>query len=266
MARKNLNDTIHGDRSVVRGHHAGANVTRSWDDFKKDKDRKDELDKIFDSAGSKSSTNSNQKSFNLVPSGSGNKSSGQPYNPCYHTHPDLILPGTDKVIYGGSCINPVVKDADIYIGFDSGMTFTQRSWPWKKGTEFLFKIRDMEAPADAAEFIKLVDWVKSKLDDGAKVHCGCIGGHGRTGTFMSALASRYGEDDAITYVRKHYCDRAVESTAQVKFLQDNFGIKPAEGYKSKPSKFQNSAPSKGSNSPTVYEPMKGRGSIWEKAS
>ena len=46
---------------------------------------------------------------------------------CYHSHPPLKLPGTELVIYGGSCISPVVKDADVYIGFDAGMTFTERA-------------------------------------------------------------------------------------------------------------------------------------------
>ena len=44
---------------------------------------------------------------------------------CYQSHPALKLPGTELVIYGGSCISPAVKDADVYIGFDAGMTFTR---------------------------------------------------------------------------------------------------------------------------------------------
>ena len=38
--------------------------------------------------------------------------------------------------------------------------------------------------------------------------------------------------DAIAYVRKHYCHKAVESAEQVKFLGKHFGIKEAQGAKS----------------------------------
>ena len=41
-----------------------------------------------------------------------------------------------------------------------------------------------------------------------------------------------GETDAITYVRTHYCPKAVESTAQIDFLHKHFGIKKQKGSKS----------------------------------
>jgi len=151
---------------------------------------------------------------------------------CYPSHPALKLPGTELVIYGGSCLHPVVTDADVYIGFDDGMRFTARQWPWRKGHEVLFAIRDMDAPKNPKDFIALVGWTREQLEAGQKVHCGCMGGHGRTGLFLAALCSHFGEKDAITYVRKHYCDKAVESSAQMKFLQEHFGVLEAKGSKS----------------------------------
>jgi len=152
------------------------------------------------------------------------------YERCFKSHPPLKI--GEHTIYGGSCSSPVVTDADTYIGFDRGMTYGARSWPWKKGHEFLFAIQDMGVPAAPEEFKKLVAWTAKQLQAGQKVHCGCIGGHGRTGMFLSALVCEMtGEKDAISYVRKNYCVKAVETASQVQFLTDHFGILPAKGSK-----------------------------------
>lgn len=210
--------------------------------------------------------------------GSGFKSgSNSGVKRCYHTHPAMKLPGTDLVIYGGNCANPTVTDADIYVGLCFTMKPTARAWPWKKGVEFLFEITDMRAPSNAEEFKKLIAYLKKELDAGKKVHVGCIGGHGRTGTLFAALVAAYGEPDAITYVRKNYCDRAVESNEQIKFLGDHFGVTPALGSKSHAptkSKYSGSGytppvnPSMSKSrikAPTVMEvrPLYGFGTIWE---
>ena len=161
----------------------------------------------------------------------GNGSGGKAFHSCYLTHPPLTIPGTDKVIYGGSCSSPVVKDADVYIGFDWVMKFGHKAFPWNSGEEFLFEIKDMGVPTDVSNFKKMVDWTLTQLQHGRTVHCGCIGGHGRTGTFLSALCAVAGEKDAITYVRKNYCKKAVESSTQSAFLAKHFGVKEVEGYK-----------------------------------
>jgi hypothetical protein len=150
------------------------------------------------------------------------------YTPCYTTHP--ALPVGKFLIYGGSCSSPIVKDADIYIGFDHSMRISPPAWPWQvghpKAIEVLFPITDMSAPSKPADFKELVDWVCNQLQAGKKIHAGCIGGHGRTGTFLAAVVKQMtGEEDAITFVRKNYCDRAVESSAQMKFLLTHYGIK-----------------------------------------
>ena len=223
MAKKKLDDVIHGDRAKVRAAH------KADHDYTGD----DSLD--FGEWASGGGKYAGDDAW--YGKGSSAKKKGETFwsdtgARCYHSHPALKLPGSDKVIYGGSCNNPAVKDADVYIGFDAGMPVTPRAWPWTPGVEFLFPIRDMNAPTDSGAFASLVAWVKAEVDAGTKVHCGCIGGHGRTGTFLAALVSVYGEKDAIAYVRQHYCKRAVESASQIDFLAQHYGVTKVAATKS----------------------------------
>lgn len=235
--RKNLNDNIYGDRALVRSNKFGGSTLFD-----------------FDSGKNKIDSFKDDKFY------SGER--------CYKSHPALKLPGTELVIYGGSCINPAVPDANIYIGFDGGMTFTGKQYPWTEGHEILFRVTDMSAPKDATQFKKLVDWTGEQLAGGMKIHCGCIGGHGRTGTFLAALVSAHGEKDAIEYVRTHYCKKAVESTEQIKFLAKTFGITEAKGSKSWGSSGSYSSSSSKSRSGSTkvdkYAPISGNGSIWDQ--
>lgn len=150
---------------------------------------------------------------------------------CYHKHPALAL--GDFEVFGGSCISPAIKDADIYIGFDRGMTFTERSFPWTDGFELLYAIPDGQTPKNKKNFKKLVEWVADEIRDGKKAHIGCIGGHGRTGMFLAALVAVMEVDpDPIKYVRQNYCKKAVETTDQIKFLVKDYGCVSKAGSRS----------------------------------
>ena len=55
------------------------------------------------------------------------------------------------------------------------------------------------------------------LARGDTVEVGCIGGHGRTGTFLAALLvkiEQLGGDEAIRRVKEAYCSEAVETPGQ----------------------------------------------------
>lgn len=146
------------------------------------------------------------------------------YQRCYHTHPALPLKD-GLVIYGGSCSSPAVIDADVYVGFDYTMQRSSLSFPWSGKFSFLFPITDMCAPKSPEEFSQLIDWLILQLTANKKVHLGCLGGHGRTGTVLAALVARFmGRKDAIEYVRANYCKKAVESSEQVAFLMKHFGV------------------------------------------
>ena len=149
---------------------------------------------------------------------------------CYESHPALDIAGFK--IYGGSCYSPIVKNADIYIGLDSGMQRSHQSYPWEQEDaviEVCYPVTDMSAPKDPVSFRKMIEWVALQLTLDKLIHVGCIGGHGRTGTFFAALvATMTGEKDAIQYVRDNYCQKAVESIAQMEFLRKHYGVNPAE--------------------------------------
>lgn len=153
------------------------------------------------------------------------------YQPCYKTHPPLELVN-GLLIYGGSCHSPVVKDATVYVGLDYSMAYAHMAHPWEEGHAIHYPITDTKAPSDAQSFAAMVDWLAEQILAGSKVHAGCVGGHGRTGTLLAALVKvMRGEKAAIDYVRTHYCKKAVESDSQVTFLVKHFGIDKAEASK-----------------------------------
>lgn len=170
------------------------------------------------------------------------------YKRCYETHPALKIGGHH--VFGGSCIDPIHPEADIFIGFDHGMKHTANAYPWYNlKTEVRFIIPDGQAPKDPKEFRNLIEWSAEQIRAGKIIHAGCIGGHGRTGTYLAALVAHMLEiEDAITYVRQNYCQKAVESTSQVEFLHQHFGIKKVQG--SKVHVYDNSPKFKGSSSYT----------------
>lgn len=58
--------------------------------------------------------------------------------------------------------------------------------------------------------------------DDFRVEIGCIGGHGRTGTMLAIMVMMdepgLTHEQAIQYVRHHYCSQAIETVEQEKWL------------------------------------------------
>lgn len=158
--------------------------------------------------------------------------SGGGFSKCADTHPALAIAGYK--LYGGSASHPIHKDCDVYVSLQSGSTSGLSSDPWeeKPVVEIHYSILDGAAPKNVTRFKKMIDYLCNQLQAGKKVHVGCIGGHGRTGTVLAAVVAQLGEKDAIRYVRDHYCSKAVESREQVRFLVQNYGVDKAEPSKS----------------------------------
>ena len=193
----------------------------------------------------------------LFPKGGGYGSTYKTYKSgpkCHTTHKPIKL-GMGEIV-GGACGSPR-EGYDIYIGFDYGMKMQHQPFPWDQVDdpiiEFQYRITDMCAPKSPKEFKKMIEWVAEQLDDGKKVHVGCIGGHGRTGLFLAALVSLYTDltDDPIGYVRKEHCHKAVESESQLKFLKKHFGI-PIKGHKPTKGGFKKSTKWEGTQTGRTY--------------
>jgi hypothetical protein len=163
---------------------------------------------------------------------------------CYQKHPPLSL--GQYTIYGGNAARPIVKGADVYVTLQEGMSCGLATNVWdvskwdisavppefgQDKVEAIFPIPDGNAPGDFERFNYLITWLCNQ--PGKQIHVGCIGGHGRTGTVLTALvAELVGERDAIQYVRTHYCHKAVESKSQSNFLIKHYGVLAAEAWRS----------------------------------
>ena len=87
---------------------------------------------------------------------------------------------------------------------------------WETGFrgEILYcPIEDMGVlPEDVLQ--RLVDRICVFLDEGRKVGLFCSAGQGRTGYIAACVLAQRGIKDPVTYVRRHYSNKAIESRAQ----------------------------------------------------
>lgn len=66
----------------------------------------------------------------------------------------------------------------------------------------------------------LVSEILDRLNRGNKVGLFCMGGHGRTGYVASVVLGKLGYEDPIGYLRTKYCQKAVESNAQIEHIAE----------------------------------------------
>lgn len=156
-----------------------------------------------------------------------------PKRPCHHIM--TPIPVGDRVIHATSLIDMGVnkhrKDGrglGIYLDsawgsvYRSTLLTSPKVWiPWDEPWEVVFvKWPDM----NVIPVVLLDRLVKFILRQPKKkvIEVGCLGGHGRTGTLLSALvmlAEGRWPIESIKEVRKRYCEKAVETASQVGLLQ-----------------------------------------------
>ena len=156
---------------------------------------------------------------------------------CHENHPALSIGG--GTLLGGNCRDHQQhENVHVYVALDGYMKhpYFEAGTDWHTTPVSIFyPIENMCIPANPDKFKELIGYITGALKEGATVHVGCIGGHGRTGMVLAAVVAALGvSDDAIGWVRQHYCKRAVENKAQEGFLATHFGCKmPPDKYASK---------------------------------
>ncbi len=80
----------------------------------------------------------------------------------------------------------------------------------------------LQCPGRSALVVAALESLLHRARAGQHVEIGCYGGHGRTGTALACLAILCGQapDEAVTWVRATYCERAVETGEQEAFARN----------------------------------------------
>ncbi len=80
---------------------------------------------------------------------------------------------------------------------------------------------DFGVPGDPVVVVAAFESLLQRARSGQRVEIGCYGGHGRTGTALAGLAILCGAapDEAVSWVRATYCERAVETDEQEAFAR-----------------------------------------------
>lgn len=173
-------------------------------------------------------------------SGYQNNNSGGSYQSCKYTHDgrDLIISDKSRgvQIAGSTAYKVPWDDRELKLVIDCADSASAPS-----NTEFVKSGPQIYLDAISGKELPSADVIKLKWNDGGApralatfwkalwdvlpsgltVIC-CVGSHGRTGTAMSALliANGWSAKEAITTVRELHCPKAVETKAQVEYLED----------------------------------------------
>jgi len=98
-------------------------------------------------------------------------------------------------------------------------------------------VRDGSIPGYPLSFWKdfldeLFDIASKEPDHTAKLLVRCAGGHGRTGTVLAALLVAAQilppETDPVAWIRTHYCTEAIETSAQIQYVELLSGVRSKE--------------------------------------
>jgi hypothetical protein len=131
-----------------------------------------------------------------------------------HRHcDDVVLPDGTTIRASSFPGSPHVVAPDLGVYLDPAW---QPIWP-----HVVIDWEDLGLPTDRDRFSAAINDVLDRARSGQTVEVGCLGGHGRTGTFLAVLAVRAGEPprSAVEWVRAHYCQDAVETVEQEVFVE-----------------------------------------------
>jgi hypothetical protein len=135
-----------------------------------------------------------------------------------HRHRDLVMmaDGTEVTAVSFDATDPYSRAQPPGFGLYLDDRW-QPPWPHE-----VIDWPDFGVPDDPTPVVAALRTLRKRARAGEHVDMGCLGGHGRTGTALACLAVLCGHpaDDAVAWVRREYCDRAVETDAQEAFVRD----------------------------------------------
>lgn len=79
---------------------------------------------------------------------------------------------------------------------------------------------DYSVPKNLDDVLACLEWTWEHIVQGERVETGCLGGHGRTGTFLACLLAMNGVTPGLAMGRvwNDYCEEAIESKSQMKLI------------------------------------------------
>jgi protein-tyrosine phosphatase len=137
----------------------------------------------------------------------------------------------DHAIDQTNVFTPLNTSAEQRFGNVVELNKQERALPWLS-----FRIKDFGVPNVKLEtWALLADSVRQLMAEGINVVVFCQGGHGRTGMVAAILCSLLGVGgtDPVKYVRSVYCNSAVETHDQHKYVHQVLGLPEPQdiGYK-----------------------------------
>jgi len=141
------------------------------------------------------------------------------YISCRHNMTEVRLPDADgTVVYCSAstdCRGRINRpDYAVYLHGGWSASSIATFVPWEDyGTPYV--------PWAAVR--EVVEGFYARAKRGERVEVGCMGGHGRTGTFLAAVVMladpNMTPEGAVSWVRSHYCHKAVEDASQEYWLR-----------------------------------------------
>ena len=129
---------------------------------------------------------------------------------CPHRATEVVFPDGTKVLASASWIYSPEVPADVVLYLDESWAPHGEVIDWPDGS----------VPRDQERARTVIREAFAAARDGNRVEVGCIAAHGRTGTVLACMAILAGVpgEDAIEWVRDHYCEKAVETGPQERWI------------------------------------------------
>jgi hypothetical protein len=128
---------------------------------------------------------------------------------CSHTEDEVLFPDGTRVLASGWLQRKPGELAP-----DFGL-YCDPQWQ-PTGPAVLLDWPDFGVPVDRTTADREILAAFELARAGQRVEVACIGGHGRTGTVLACMAILAGvpADEAVSWVRATYCQRAVQEPSQ----------------------------------------------------